>query len=317
MNLVMLEPLGVSEVALNELAQPLLEAGHSFMPCTQPLSEEEKKKRIKDADVAIIANSPLTEEVLEAAEHLSLLAVAFTGYDHVPLDKCRQKGITVTNAQGYATESTAELALLLMLAALRDFNQAQKASRSGQTKAGQSHRTLQGKTVGVVGTGAIGTRVIELLKPFGVRVLCWSRSHRPEVEQLGAAYANLDTVLAESDLVTLHVPATPETKGLLNQERLSKMKSGAILVNCARGAVVDSQALAAAMESGKIRAVGIDVLETEPPFPTDHPLLQGSRSFVTPHVGFFTEESMIQRAQIVFDTVKAFLEGHPINVVRG
>lgn len=315
MKIVMLEPLGVSESRTMAAAKPLLEKGHDLVYCGEPIeSVEAKIERAKGAEAIIIANGKLEPEVIEGLPELKLISVGFTGIDHVPIDLCRERGIRVCNAQGYATDATAELALALMLAALRNIAVSDQRARDGGTKAGLLNNTLTGKTVGIIGTGAIGLRLAELLQPFHCELLAYSRSEKKEAQNLGLRYVSLDELLAESDLISIHVPLTEETEGLLDAEAISKMKPGAILVNCARGAVVDSQALAAALKDGKVGKAGIDVLEMEPPFPLGHPLLEAPNTTVTPHIGFFTKESLEDRIDIVMNNIVQWLDGDPINV---
>lgn len=315
MNIVMLEPLGVSEQTLRDCAKNLTDAGHSLETCTAPLSREEKLSRAARADALVIANGKLDAELIAAAKDLRFLSVGFTGVDHVDLAACRAQNVRVSNACGYATEPTAELALLLMLSCLRNLTACDSAVRAGGTLAGQTHRTLQGKTVGVVGTGAIGCRVAELLAPFGCRILGYARHENPRAKELGVTYLSLEELFCQSDIVSLHVPLTDETRGMVDASLISSMKQDAILINCARGAVVDSAALAAALNEGRIFAAGVDVYETEPPIDGAHPLLHTKNATLTPHVGFFSQESLAARAKIVFQNIESYLAGTPVNVI--
>ena len=314
MKIVMLEPLGVAENVLMKAARPLTEAGHEFVPCFEKLSDEEKKERAKDADVFVIANSPLSGEIINAAENLKMISVGFTGIDHVDMAACAAKNVLVCNSQGYATDPTGELAVGLMLACLRNIVPYDGVVRKGGTLAGYRHNTLRGKTVGIVGTGAIGMKVAELCKAFGCRLLGYNRSEKPEAAALGIEYTGIDELFAQSDIVTLHLPFTEATKHIASRKRINSMKSSAILINCGRGPLVDSQALADALNEGRIAAAGIDVFETEPPIPSDHPLLNARNAILTPHVGFYSEESLAARADIVIANITAWLAGSPVNV---
>lgn len=315
MKITMLEPLGVSEDKVMEMAQPFLEAGHEFLFCGEPIkTEEEKMERAKDADILIIANSPLTANVINAAENLKMISVAFTGVDHVDLEACEKKGVRVCNAQGYATDATGELTVALMLACLRNIVPYDKVVREGGTIHGYKHNTLKGKTIGIVGTGAIGRKVGELTKAFGCRLIGYDVAENQAAVDLGIEYRSLEEVFAESDIVTMHAPLIESTKHLVNKEKIGLMKETAILINCARGPLVDSQALADALNEGRIARAGIDVFEMEPPVPADHPLLNAKNVILTPHVAFFSEESLAERVGIVCDNISAWLEGNPINV---
>lgn len=316
MKIVMLEPLGVSEALIREKIQPVTAAGHEFVFCGEKLTDAQKLEAAKDADIFIIANSPLTADVINAAPNLKLISVGFTGVDHVDMELCAEKGITVCNSQGYATDSTAELAVGLMLACLRNIVPYDDVVRDGGTLAGYTHNTLKGKTVGIIGTGAIGTRVAAITKAFGCKIIGYSRSQRPEALSLGLEYKDIDRVFAESDIVTLHAPLTAETKGLASKQRIDSMKETAILINCSRGPLVDSQALADALNEGRIAKAGIDVFETEPPIAGDHPLLNAKNVILTPHVGYYSEESLAARADIVCENISAWLAGKPVNVMK-
>lgn len=315
MNIVMLEPLGVSEDVMRAAAAPLLAAGHTLEYCGAPLTDEKKREAAARADIAIIANGKLTSDVIEAGDHMKLLAVGFTGVDHVDLDACKKAGIRVVNASGYATDATAELALALTLSCLRHLDLCDAQVRGGKTRAGVVHHTLRGKTVGIVGTGAIGCRFAALLAPFGCRVLGFARHESERAKALGIEFVPLDELVSQSDVVSLHVPLTDETRHMIDARRLKLMKKDAVLVNCARGAVVDSAALAEALNKGELAAAGLDVFETEPPIAADHPLLHAKNAILAPHVGFFSEESLALRAEIVCDNIKAFLDGAPKSVI--
>ena len=314
MKIVMLEPLGVKEEIVKAQAQKFIDAGHEFVFCGQKLTEEEKIARAADADIFIITNGKLSADVINAAPHLQMISVGFTGIDHVDQEACKAKGVRICNCQGYATIPTAELAVGLMLACLRNIVPYNQVVRDGGTLAGYKHNTLSGKTVGIVGTGAIGTHTAELCKAFGCRLIGYNRSQKPDALALGLEYVDLDTLFKEADIVSLHVPATAETRGMVSRERIYSMKENAIIINVARGPVVDSQALADALNEGVIAGAGIDVFETEPPIAADHPLLHAKNCIVTPHVGFYSEESLTMRVGMVYDNVSAWIDGKPINV---
>ncbi|MEG1932443.1 MAG: 2-hydroxyacid dehydrogenase [Pygmaiobacter sp.] len=317
MNIVLLESLAVSEAELCRLASPLEQAGHHFSFYTDGARANAVLiERAKDADILMVANSPLPEEVVAACTHLKLISVAFTGVDHIPLDYCTAHGITVSNCAGYSTESVAELVFGLIFSLLRRIPACDAAARSEQTKAGLVGFELRGKTLGIVGSGAIGLRVAALGAAFGCRLLCYSRTEKAEAKALGADYVSLKALMERSDIVSLHLPATPATKGLISAELIAKMKPTALLINTARGTVVDSDALAAALREKRIAGAGIDVFETEPPIPASHPLCSAPNTVLTPHVAFASAESMLVRADMAFDTVTSFLAGSPKNVMH-
>ncbi|NLB89501.1 MAG: hydroxyacid dehydrogenase [Syntrophomonadaceae bacterium] len=316
MKIVLLEPLAINDEELQKFAETIREMGHEFVAYdTVEKDTQGLIQRAKDADVIIITNNPLNGEVINSLENLKYIAVAFTGVDHVDLEACRKRGIKVSNARGYATEAVAELTIGMIITLLRNLVACDQVTRIGGTKAGLVGSELNGKTVGIVGTGAIGLRTAEILKAFNCKLLGYSRSYSEKAIDLGIKYVSLEELLASSDIVSLHVPLTEQTKGLINKENIRLMKRNAILINVARGPVVDSEALAMALDNGIIAGAGIDVYEVEPPIPTDHPLLKAKNVLATPHVAFATHESMLKRAAIVFDNIRAWLNGEDKNLV--
>lgn len=314
MKIVLLESLGVPEEVLRVCAQPLVDAGHTFEAYPKNTDPKVQIERAGDADVIMIANMPLSGEVISACPNLKFIDVAFTGVDHVDLEAARAKGVKVSNAAGYSNEAVAELSLCMMLSLLRNVPQVDARCRAGQTKDGLVGCELKGKTVGIVGTGAIGKRTAELCRAFGCTVL-GNRRRVTGSEPDYIEFVPLEELLSRSDIVSLHCPLNDSTRGLINADAIAKMKPGAILINAARGPVVDSQALADALNSGKLGGAGIDVFETEPPLNVEHPLLHSKNTIVTPHVAFATAESMKMRCEIVFDSLTKWMDGNQINVI--
>lgn len=310
MKIVILEPLGVSQNVIEELAKPLTSAGHELV-CYDTLAEneEEQVRRSKDADVLIIANHPLPGSVIAQCENLKFISVAFVGIDHIGKDACAEKGIHISNAGGYCDDAVAELALGLTLDCLRNISACNQVIRTGGTKAGLVGHELKGKTVGIIGTGRIGCRTAELFKAFGCQVLGYSRSQRQEALDLGIRYVTLEELLAQSDIVSVHTPLTDATRGLIGKEQIALMKESAIFVNTSRGPVVNNAALAQALDEGKIAAAGIDVFDGEPPLPESDPLLHADHAVLTPHVAFATDESIERRAGMVFENIEAWMKG--------
>jgi len=314
MKIVLLESLGVPEEVLNACAKPLVDAGHTFEAYPKNTDPQVQIERAKDADVIMIANMPLSGEVISACPNLKFIDVAFTGVDHVDLEAARAKNVKVSNAAGYSTQAVAELSLGMMLSLLRNVPQVEERCRNGQTKDGLVGCELRGKTVGIVGAGAIGRRTAELCHAFGCTVL-GNRRHVTGNEPGYIEFVSLDELLSRSDIVSLHCPLNDSTRGLINADSIAKMKDGAILINAARGPVVDSQALADALNSGKLGGAGIDVFEIEPPLALDHPLLHSKNTIVTPHVAFATAESMKARCEIVFNSLQQWMNGNQVNVI--
>ena len=314
MNIVLLESLGVPEEVLNACAKPLVDAGHTFKAYPKDTDPKVQIERAKDSDVIMIANMPLSGEVISACPNLKYIDVAFTGVDHVDLDAARAKGVKVSNAAGYSNEAVAELTLCMMLALLRNVPQVEARCRAGQTKDGLVGVELMGKTVGIVGVGAIGTRTAELCHAFGCKVLGNKRHVRGD-EPDYIEFVSLEELLSRSDIVSLHCPLNEDSRGMINKDTIAKMKPGALLINAARGPVVDSQALADALNNGDLGGAGIDVFETEPPLNLNHPLLHSKNTIVTPHVAFASAESMETRCKIVFDNIAQWMNGHQTNII--
>lgn len=312
MKIVVIEPLGVKQEALDTLASEILPQGAEVVYYDNRAgSTQELIERGKDADVIIVANQPLPAEAIRGFEKLKLLSVAFTGYDHVAMNACREKGVVVCNCAGYSTAAVADLTFGLILSLYRNIGECDRRIRQGGTKAGLIGPELEGKKFGVIGAGAIGQRVIRIAQAFGCEVYAYSRTRK---EIPGVVWADLDTLLEECDIVSLHVPLSDSTRGLIGQEQLHKMKNTAILINTARGPVVDSTALVAALEQGEIAGCGVDVFETEPPI-ADHVLYHAPHTLLTPHVAFATVEALVKRARIAYENVKKWGEGQPQNRV--
>lgn len=314
MKIVLLESLGVAKEVLAEYAGLLKEKGHEFRAYERDMDPQIQIERAKDADILMIANMPLSGQVIRACENLKFIDVAFTGVDHVDLEAAREREIAVSNASGYSNESVAELVLGMILSLLRNVPQVDARCRAGQTKDGLVGRELSGKTVGVVGTGAIGSRTAALCHSFGCRILAYDLYPKADAPDY-LEYVTMEELMKQSDIVTLHCPLTPESKGLINKDTLALMKKRAVLINAARGPVVDSEALAAALHEGRLGGAGIDVFEIEPPLHTDHPLLHTPNTIVTPHIAFASEESMKRRAEIVFDNIDLWMAGDQKNII--
>ena len=305
MKIVAVEPIGISAERAQEIKQDLANKGHEFVWYADRKEDAATMvERMKDAEVVIVSNIPVPAEVLSQCPKLRFLNVAFTGLDHIDLEYCKAHDILVKNASGYATEAVAELAIGLMIDVFRKITFLDGSIRQGGVRGAFLGRELRGKTVGIVGTGAIGTRTVELLKAFGCRVIAWSRTHKPEVLNLGVAYVTLEAFMRDSDIISLHVPLTNDTKHLISKEMLSLCKPTAILINTARGNVVDMDALAECLENGKIAGAGIDVYEKEPPLSADHPLLKAPNCVCVPHVGYATREAFDDRIEIILSNLE-------------
>ncbi|MDU4447487.1 NAD(P)-dependent oxidoreductase [Anaerococcus vaginalis] len=314
MKISLIDPLLVDDKIIESHKEKIEKLGHEFQYFKKSASDDEKIiERLKDSDVAIITNNKFSKNVIENT-NLKLIDVAFTGFNHVDIEACNEKNIIVENASGYSDDSVAELVLGLTISLMRKFNENRKNMYEDESfkVIGQ---IIKGKTVGVVGTGKIGIRVIELFKAFGANILAYSRSEKDEVKNLGAKYVSLDELLKNSDIVTIHLPQNKETCGFIGQNELDLMKDKAILINCARGPIVDNDYLAKLLNEDKLRA-GIDVFDMEPPIDKNYPLRNAKNTVLTNHVGFLTQEAMDIRCEIVFDNLYKFLDGKIVNKVN-
>ena len=313
MKIAIIEPLGIDEKAVEKLKQDFLPEDIELVYYNSaPQDDEEKIKRSEDADIVMLANMPLRKDVLEKCTKLKMLSVAFTGVDHVDMDYCKANNIMVCNCSGYANEAVCELVFGMVVNLYRNIFAADEAVRTGKTKAGLSQFELCGKKFGIIGAGAIGLKVAKLAKAFGCEVYCYRR-HIPENSEF--KFVNMDTILKECDIISLHMPLTKETTCMINAEKIALMKKNAILINTARGKVIDTQALADALNKGKIAGAGIDVFDTEPPIGAENPLLTAKNVVLSPHIGFDTQEAMQKRAIIALENIAKWIEGKPQNIM--
>lgn len=311
--IVFAEPIGITDAAASAFREEMLQSGYEVeYHRTVPVSQSDLQQRIGEAQVLVISNYPLAASTLQACPNLKFIAVAFTGVDHIPLDYCREKGIRVCNAAGYSTQAVAELTLAMAVSLLRRVVAMDAATRSGGTRNGFLGGELAGKTFGIVGLGAIGQRVARLAAAYGCKVMAYTRTPKdlPDVELVP-----LETLFSEADIVSLHILATPQTVGMVNMNLLSRMKSTAILINTARGTLVDCLALSQALRDGRIAGAAIDVYEHEPPLESDHPLLKAPNTILLPHIAYATREAIDARTTIVLNNIKAWLMQKPQNVV--
>lgn len=317
MKITVLEPLAVEDEVIEDLSADLRAAGHELVTYDNRVEDDEQIiERIGDAEVAVITNLPFSEKVIKSCPELELISVAFTGVDHIDLAACEEEDVIVSNAPGYSTYAVSELAVGLMIGVMRNLAAGDKATRDSETRAGLIGPELYGKKLGIIGTGSIGLRVAELGKAFGCELIGYNRSEKEEAKELGLSYVDLDTLMAESDIVSLHLPHTKETEGLIDAEKIGLMQESSIFINTARGPIVDNEALATALKEEEIAGAGIDVFDMEPPLPQDYPLLDAPNAILTPHVAFATPESFQRRAKTVFANIEAWLDDEPQNVMN-
>lgn len=314
MKLVIIEPLGVEEDRLMEIAHKALPDSVEIVSYQTRVTDTESLiKRGYDADVIMVANLPLNDEVIKGCKNLKMLAVAFTGIDHIAMDACKERGITVCNCAGYSNAAVSDLVFGLLISLYRNIISCNEVVREEGTKDGLVGFELEGKKFGVVGTGAIGSRVANIAQAFGCEVYAYSRTVK---DLTGVQYVGLEELLSTCDIISLHVPLNEDTRALINKENIALMKPEAVLINTARGPVVDSKALAEALNNDQIAGAAVDVFENEPPVVKDHPLLHAKNLIATPHIAFATKEALVKRAIIDFDNVKYWMEGNPRNVMN-
>ena len=281
-----------------------------------PATEEELVRRVKDADAIISSRATVrfTRSVQSACPGLKIIARAGAGVDHIELAAARDLGVTVTNSPGCGTPYVAEHALTLALAVSRQIVLSDRHIREGGWTRSFINE-LYGKTLGVVGTGAIGQRLIQLGRGIGMEVIAWTLHPSPQrAAQYGVEFVPLEDLLRRADVVSLHVELSPLTRQLLGREQLALLKPTAILVNTARGGVVDEAALLEALEQGKIAGAGLDVFETEP-LPAGHPLTRLDNVVLTCHQGLLSRPAVHRAFEMALEALEAFAAGQPIHVV--
>lgn len=274
-------------------------------------------ERAADAEIVLTNKVVLDREIIGQLSKLKYIGVLATGYNVVDIDAAREKGIVVTNIPAYSTSSVAQMTFALILELAMHVGNHSASVRRGEWAESIDFSywkhplvELDGLTMGIIGLGQIGKAVADIAKAFGMRVIANSRtSNYP-----GVQLVDLEVLLKQSDIVSIHTPLTAETMGLINKDRLSLMKPSAFIINTSRGSVVNEQDLADALNSGKIAGAGVDVLSTEPPSP-NNPLLTAKNCFITPHIGWATKAARSRLLKIAVENVRAFLEGSPQNVV--
>ncbi len=279
-----------------------------YNPHARPLEASELIPLLAEADGIIAGLDHINAEVIAGALHLRVIARYGAGVDRVDLEAASEHGIAVTNTPGANSTAVAELAVLLILALARSLIQADRVARGG------SFPRLAGiglveRTVGIIGLGDIGMQVAQRLRAFGCRLVAYDPYRTLlEAETAGIELASLPVLLEQSDFVTLHAPALPETRGMVNAEFLAAMKPGAFFVNTARGELIDEDALAQALASGHLAGAALDCFQKEPP-PADHPLLQLPQVIVTPHTGAQTDQAVRQMGQMALQACLDVLRG--------
>lgn len=316
MRIHVIEPLAISQDKIGEMESLFKGKDHDICFFTDRNEDPtEIIRRSEKADIVVFGNLPFPEECINALPRLKMIAVAFTGVDHVAVEACRKKGIRVCNASGYSTINVAELTVGLMIDVLRNMSRLDGITRRGGTKEGFVGFDLAGKTVGIIGTGVIGKRVARLLQAFDCTILGYNRGNTPAENTLGIKYVSKDELLKNSDIVTLHCPLNDSTRDSIGEREFSLMKNSAYIINCARGPVINTSAMVKALKQGEISGAGIDVFDTEPPLSEDHEILKLENVVVTPHIAFATMEAFIRRADIVSDNILSWIYGKEKSII--
>ena len=275
-------------------------------------------ERVADAEILVTKEMPVSrEQILALPDSVKLICEAGTGYNNLDLDAAREKRITVCNIPAYSSERVAHTAIMMILNLSSTMQVQMKMLANGNhdnfTKNLQvPHVEVNGKTLGIIGAGHIGKTVMKVAKALDMNILVYTRT--PRADEDGVHYTDLETVLKNSDYVSLHCPLTPQTKHMINKDTLALMKPTAFLINTSRGALVDEPALIEALENHQIAGAGLDVQETEPP-KADNPLYTLDNVILTPHMGWKGLETRQRLVSILAGNVKGFLEGTPVNVV--
>ena len=285
-------------------------------------SPEDIVSRCLDSDAVITNKVPFSRETMEKLPRLKYIGITATGYNIIDIKAADEMGIIVTNVPEYSTEGVAESVFAHILAFTARVTEHAAIVRSGAWQdAGHFSFTayplseLYGKRIGIVGMGHIGMRTAEIAAAFGMEVVYSSRSHKPEAEARGFMPVTLDELFSTSDFISLHVPQTDETKGMINRERIRVMKSSAILINTARGGLIDEEALAEALRERRIAGAGLDVLAEEPPV-HGSPLLSLPECIITPHIAWAAKETRTRLMNMTLENLVSFMIGTPKNIVR-
>lgn len=277
--------------------------------------------RIADAEIVIINKTPITRETLAMCPNIRYIGVLATGFNVVDTEACTEAGIIVSNIPAYGTEAVGQFAIALLLEICHHVGHHSKAVHEGRWSSCPDWCfwdypliELSGKTMGIIGFGRIGRTTGRIAKALGMKIVACDEYPTGDGKELGE-YVGLEELLEQSDVIALHCPLTPENTGLICKEAIHKMKDGVIIINNSRGPLINEEDLAAALNSGKVGAAGLDVVGSEP-IRDDNPLLKAKNCFITPHISWAPKESRQRLMDLAVDNLSAFLSGKPINVVN-
>ena len=282
------------------------------------LSEKTAKTAHGCEGVCIFVNDDGSRPVLEELKKqgVKYIALRCAGFNNVDLDAAKELGLKVVRVPAYSPEAVAEHAIGMMMSLNRRIHRAYQRTRDANfSLEGLTGFTMYGKTAGVIGTGKIGVAALRILKGFGMRLLAFDPYPSAAALDLGVEYVDLPTLFSQSDVISLHCNLTPENAGLINRENIAKMKDGVILLNNARGQLVNEVDLVEALASGKVAAAGLDVVSTEP-IKADNPLLKAPNCIITPHISWAPKESRRRIMDCTVENIRAFLNGKPVHVVN-
>jgi glycerate dehydrogenase len=281
----------------------------------------EVASHIKDAEVVLTNKTPIPADVILNTSSLKYIGVLATGYNVVDVDAAKSKGIIVSNVPGYGTPSVVQLTFALLLELTHHVQRHSDAVMSGDWARSADFSfwnypliELAGKTMGIIGFGTIGKQVADVATAFGMNIIAYSRTQTDQSQRSNFQWVNVEELLAQSDVVSIHCPLTPETKGLINHKSLGQMKPSAFLLNTSRGPIVIDEDLAEALNNSVIAGAGIDVLSVEPPS-ANNSLFKAKNCLITPHIAWATKEARERLMDGVVNNLVQFLAGHPINIV--
>ena len=279
-------------------------------------------ERIGEAEIVFTNKTPLSREVISKVPNVKYIGVLATGYNIVDVEAAKEFGITVTNIPTYGTDSVAQMVFALLLEICHHVAAHSEAVKNGEWTNNPDWCfwkypliELAGKTMGIIGFGRIGQAVSRIAQAFGMKVLAYDKYQNKDLESDTLKYVELDQLLANSDVISLHCPLFDENKGMINKNTIAKMKDGVIIINTSRGPLIVEEDLAEALNSGKVYAAGLDVVSVEP-IKADNPLLKAKNIFITPHIAWAPKESRQRLMDIAVNNLKKFLEGCPVNVVN-
>ena len=313
MKINFLEPLGISNDRLREIVDNTIGTQHEVTYYSDRNEDPAVLvERCRGADCVVLSNMKFGRDIIEKCPELKMICVAFTGVDLVDIEYCKEKNIRVCNCAGYSTVAVADLVFGFVIDLARNVFPCNEVVRKGGTKQGLVGFELEGKKFGVIGAGAIGQRVLKIAQAFGCETYAYNRSPK---EIPGVQFVTMEELLKTCDIISVHVPQTKETIGLIGEEQFDMMKDTALFINTARGPIVDSEALAKALNEGQIAGAAVDVFEVEPPVAADHVLFGAKNLIATPHVAFASQQAFEKRAVIVAENIKCWINGNMQNVI--